>query len=33
VLHGRFVFNRADRNSVGVLRRKRRRPDSSRIED
>ena len=33
VLHGRFVFSRADKNSTGVLRRKRRRPDGSRIDD
>ena len=32
VLHGRFVFSRADKNSAGLLWRKRRRPDGSRIE-
>jgi hypothetical protein len=33
VLHGRFVFSRAEKNSAGVLRHKRRRPDGSRIDD
>jgi hypothetical protein len=33
VLHGRFVFSRAEKNSAGVLRHKGRRPDGSRIDD
>ncbi|MDX1593129.1 MAG: hypothetical protein R3298_02695 [Gammaproteobacteria bacterium] len=33
VLHGRFVFSDAGRNSAGVLRRKRRNPDGSRREE
>jgi len=33
VLYGRFVFSHAEKNSPGVLRRKRRHPDGSRIDD
>jgi hypothetical protein len=33
VLHGRFVFSVAEKNSPGVLRQKRRRPDGSRCDD
>ncbi|RLA31613.1 MAG: hypothetical protein DRR03_09485 [Gammaproteobacteria bacterium] len=33
VLYGRFVFSHAEKNSPGVLRRKRRRLDGSRIDD
>jgi hypothetical protein len=33
VLHGRFVFSVEEKNSRGVLARKRRNPDGSRRDD